>query len=76
MPWLPPRGAYSGADIEHVVITGLKLAFHAGIELTTEHLLAAVPEVRPLSQTDHERVAGMTEWLETHTQGGASGAAD
>ena len=59
---------YTGADIEQVVITGLKLAFHAGGELTTRHLLQAVPEVRPLSQTDPERVAAMTAWLERHTK--------
>jgi len=59
---------YSGADIEQVVITGLKLAFHEGTELTTDHLLQAVPEVRPLSQTDPERVTAMTEWLERHTK--------
>ena len=47
--------SYSGADIEQTVIVGLKLAFHGGTELTTEHLLAAAPEVRPLSQTDPER---------------------
>jgi len=58
---------YTGADIEQVVITALKLAFHAGSELTTKHLLAAVPDVRPLSQTDPERVAAITEWLERHT---------
>ncbi|MFQ5488782.1 MAG: AAA family ATPase [Gammaproteobacteria bacterium] len=58
---------YSGADIEQVVITGLKLAFHQGNELTTEHLLQAVAQVRPLSQTDPKRVAAMTEWLERHT---------
>jgi ATP-dependent 26S proteasome regulatory subunit len=59
---------YSGADIEQVVITGLKLAFHAGSELHTEHLLQAVAEVRPLSQTDPERVTAMTEWLDRHTK--------
>ncbi len=59
---------YTGADIEQVVITGLKAAFHAGSELTTEHLLAAVPEVRPLSQTDPEGVAAITEWLTRHTK--------
>jgi len=60
--------AYTGADIEQVVITGLKLAFHAGGELTTRHLLQAAPEVRPLSQTDSERVAAMTAWLDRHTK--------
>ena len=63
---------YTGADIEQVVITGLKLAFHAGDELTSEHLLKAIPEVRPLSQTDPERVAAMTEWLEQHTKPASS----
>jgi hypothetical protein len=50
------------------VTLGLKLAFHMGKELTSEHLLQAVPEVRPLSQTDPERVAAMTEWLDRHTK--------
>ncbi len=58
----------TGADIEQVIITGLKLAFHAGDELTSEHLLQAVAEVRPLSQTDPDRVAAMTQWLEQHTK--------
>ena len=60
--------SYTGADIEQVVITGLKLTFHSGSELSTEHLLKAVPEARPLSQTDPERVAAMTEWLDRHTK--------
>ena len=50
------------------MLTGLKIAFHAGQELSTEHLLEAVPDIRPLSKTDPERVAAMTEWLERHTQ--------
>ncbi len=64
--------SYSRADIEQVVITGLKLAFHAGQELETGHLMRAVPEVRPLSQTDPERVAAMTEWLSQHTKPASS----
>jgi SpoVK/Ycf46/Vps4 family AAA+-type ATPase len=59
---------YTGADLEQVIITGLKLAFHEGAELSIDHLLAAVPEVRPLSQTDPERVAAMTKWLERRTK--------
>ena len=50
------------------MLTGLKLAFHAGEQLTTQHLLAAVPEIRPLSKTDPERVAAMTAWLDRHTK--------
>ncbi len=64
--------AYTGADIEQVVVTGLKLAFHDSKELTTEHLLQAAPEVRPLSQTDPERVAAMTEWLNGHAKPASS----
>ncbi len=63
---------YTGADIREVVTMGLKLAFHAEAEVSTEHLLQAVPEIRPLSQTDPERVAAMTEWLDRHTKPASS----
>ena len=59
---------YTGADVREVVLMGLKLAFHTKGELGTEHLLDAVPEIRPLSQTDPERVTAMTEWLDRHTK--------
>jgi SpoVK/Ycf46/Vps4 family AAA+-type ATPase len=59
---------YTGADIREVMLTGLKIAFHAGQNLATEHLLEAVPEIRPLSKTDPERVAAMTQWLDRHTK--------
>jgi len=59
---------YTGADVKEVVTLGLKLAFHAGNELSTGHLLDAAPEIRPLSQTDPERVAAMTEWLDRHAK--------
>jgi ATP-dependent 26S proteasome regulatory subunit len=59
---------YTGADIKEVVLMGLKIAFHAGEDMYTEHLLQAVPEVRPLSRTDPDRVAAMTEWLCGHTK--------
>ena len=50
----------TGADVKEVVTLGLKFAFHAGDPLATGHLLQAAPEIRPLSQTDPERVAAMT----------------
>jgi len=59
---------YTGADVKEVVTLGLKLAFHAGKEVATGHLLEAAPEIRPLSQTDPERVAAMTEWLDRHAK--------
>jgi len=59
---------YTGADVKEVVILSLKLAFHAGKELSTNHLLEAAPEIRPLSLTDPERVAAMTDWLDRHAK--------
>jgi SpoVK/Ycf46/Vps4 family AAA+-type ATPase len=59
---------YTGADIKEVVQLGLKLAFHAGQELTIDYLVAAIPEIRPLSKTDPESVTAMTKWLDTHTK--------
>jgi len=49
------------------------LAFHDRTEPTTEHLLRAIPEVRPLSQTDPEKVAAMTAWLDAHTKPAGNG---
>ncbi len=43
-----------------------KLAFHAGCELKTEHLLTAVSDVRRLAPTDPDRIAKFTERLERH----------
>ncbi len=60
--------SYTGADIKEVVQLGLKLAFHHGTELESHHLLTALPEVRPLSQTDPEAVSQVTAWLDAHTK--------
>jgi ATP-dependent 26S proteasome regulatory subunit len=65
--------AYTGADIKEVVQMGLKLAFHAGQELANDQLLAAIPEIRPLSKTDPEAVTEMTHWLDSHTQPAGNG---
>jgi SpoVK/Ycf46/Vps4 family AAA+-type ATPase len=64
---------YTGADIKEVVQLGLKLAFHAGAELGDEHVLAAIPEVRPLSRTDPESVTEVTRWLDSHTKPAGTG---
>jgi ATP-dependent 26S proteasome regulatory subunit len=59
---------YTGADLKEVVQMALKLAFHAGQQLGDDYLLAAVPEIRPLSKTDPESVTEMTRWLDSHTK--------
>ncbi len=64
---------YTGADIKEVVQLGLKLAFHAGAELANDHLLAAIPEIRPLSKTDPELVTEVTKWLDSHTKPAGNG---
>ena len=64
---------YTGADIKEVVQLGLKLAFHAGAELGNDHLLAAVPEIRPLSKTDPESATEVTKWLDSHTKPAGNG---
>jgi hypothetical protein len=65
--------AYTGADIKEVVQMGLKLAFHAGVQLTNDHLLAAIPEIRPLSKTDPEAIPAMPHWLDSHTKPAGTG---
>jgi SpoVK/Ycf46/Vps4 family AAA+-type ATPase len=64
---------YTGADIKEVVQLSLKLAFHAGAELGSDHLIAAIPEIRPLSKTDPESVTEVTKWLDSHTKPAGNG---
>jgi SpoVK/Ycf46/Vps4 family AAA+-type ATPase len=59
---------YTGADLKEVVQMALKPAFHGGAQLSNDHLLAAIPEIRPLSKTDPEAVTEMTHWLDSHTK--------
>ena len=64
---------YTGADIKEVVQLGLKLAFQEGAELGNDHLIAAIPEIRPLSKTDPESVTEVTKWLDSHTKPAGNG---
>ena len=68
--WRARSEGYTGADIKEVVQLGLKVAFHTGDELTTDHLLAAIPEVRPLSKTDPESVTEVTQVARRSHQAG------
>jgi SpoVK/Ycf46/Vps4 family AAA+-type ATPase len=55
---------YTGADIKEVVQLGLKLAFHAGEELTNDHLAAAIPRFgrcrRPIPSRSPRSPSGST----------------
>lgn len=59
---------YTGADLKEVVQMALKRAYAQGQALTTDHLLAAIPEVRPLVKTDPESVAAVLRWLDVHAK--------
>jgi len=52
----------SGAEIEQAVVTGMYDAFSGGVELTTEHVLAAIAATRPLSVVLRERVEALRAW--------------
>jgi SpoVK/Ycf46/Vps4 family AAA+-type ATPase len=52
----------SGAEIEQAVVTGMYAAFSGGVELTTEHVLAAIAATRPLSVVLRERVEVLRAW--------------
>lgn len=65
---------YTGADVKEVVQMGLKLTFHTGEELSNDHLLAAIPEISPLSKTDPEAVIEMTRWHDAHTKPAGNGS--
>lgn len=53
---------YSGAEIEQAIIGALHEAYAAKIELTTEHVLAALEGSPPLSVTMAERIAELRQW--------------
>ena len=59
---------FSGAEVEQVVISALYDAFDAGVDLTTEGLLAAAREIVPLSVTMKEGIDAMREWAKTRAR--------
>jgi ATP-dependent 26S proteasome regulatory subunit len=53
---------FSGAEIEQAVIAGMTTAFATKADVTTEGLLAALRETRPLSVTMREKVTQLRLW--------------
>ncbi len=45
----------------------------AGLELGNDHVLATIPEIRPLSKTVPESVTEVTKWLGSHTKPAGNG---
>lgn len=54
--------AFSGAEIEQVVISALYSAFASGEELSSDTLRAECSATRPLAVTMAERVARLRQW--------------
>jgi ATP-dependent 26S proteasome regulatory subunit len=59
---------YTGADIEATVEMGLKIAFHAKSELTQAYILEAIKSVKPLAETDADRIEKIREWCKTRAK--------
>ncbi len=55
---------FSGAEIEEAVISGLYEAFAARRPLETRDISKSIERSVPLSETMHERVAGLRSWAE------------
>lgn len=55
---------FSGAEIEQAIISALYDAFHAGSELTTSHILAALRETVPLAKTMDEQLGRLRAWAD------------
>jgi MoxR-like ATPase len=59
---------YTGAEIEEAVKSSLYIAFSAKQELATEHLLDALKEVRPISQTMPQVIERIRKWGRVHAR--------
>ena len=58
----------SGAEIEQAIVSGLYQAFGEHRALETSHILTALAETRPLSQTMAEDIAELREWARTRAR--------
>jgi ATP-dependent 26S proteasome regulatory subunit len=54
--------AFSGAEIEEAIVSGLYEAFYEGKELEEEHILSAIRKTVPLSRTMMEDIQRLRDW--------------
>ncbi len=59
---------YSGAELEQVVIKGLRIAFHKKRDLDTKHLLAGAKQIQPVAKTMKEKIETLREWAKTRAR--------
>ena len=55
---------FSGAEVEEAINSALYDAFYTQVELTTEHVLAALAETVPLAKTMDEQINRLRSWAE------------
>ncbi|MFZ2960248.1 MAG: AAA family ATPase [Candidatus Ozemobacteraceae bacterium] len=65
--------AFSGAEIEQAIISGMFDAFHAKRELTTEDIIVALGETFPLAVTMREQIEGLRTWAFTRAKRASGG---
>jgi len=53
---------FSGAELEHLIVSGLYAAHADNQALTTDHLLAEISRTRPLSVVRSESIAQLRQW--------------
>jgi SpoVK/Ycf46/Vps4 family AAA+-type ATPase len=59
---------HSGAEIEQAIVSGLYQAFEEKQALSTAHIVDALTETRPLSQTMAEDISALREWARTRAR--------
>lgn len=53
---------FSGAELEAVVNSALYAAFDEGTELTTQHLIDATGDIKPLAEVAREKIERLRTW--------------
>jgi len=61
-----------GAEIESAVEEALYNAFYEEKELTTEHILAVLDELKPIAHTDRESITAFRRWIAERAQPASS----
>lgn len=59
--------AFSGAEVEQVVVAALYTAFSDGTALSTEHLLREAAATRPLATMMSEKISALRDWAKDRT---------
>ena len=55
---------FSGAELEEAINSALYEAFHAGVEVTTDHIREALGATVPLARTMDEQIRRLRHWAD------------